>query len=99
MHAPKFHLTARQKHTNLLISKKHYIVEQCFGPMKQLFGMPRARYWGTGKISAQVLLKETGYEFTQGRQQDQTGKHPGCRPGVSADMANEQKNRELVRQN
>ena len=50
-------LTDRQKRANKLISKKRYIVEQCFGTMKRLFGMARARYFGTHKVNAQVLLK------------------------------------------
>jgi transposase, IS5 family len=50
-------LTDRQKLANNLISEKRYIVEQCFGTMKRLFGMARARYFGTHKVNAQVLLK------------------------------------------
>lgn len=50
-------LTARQKLANRLISKKRYIVEQCFGTLKRLFSMGRASYLGTLKVNAQVLLK------------------------------------------
>jgi transposase, IS5 family len=50
-------LTARQKHANRLISKKRYIIEQCFGTMKRLFNMARASYVGVDKVNAQVLLK------------------------------------------
>ena len=50
-------LTDRQKRANQLISKKRYLVEQCFGTMKRLFGMARARYFGAHKVNAQVLLK------------------------------------------
>ncbi|SCX22687.1 hypothetical protein SAMN05216379_11922 [Nitrosomonas eutropha] len=32
-------LSARQKLVNKLISKKRYIVKQCFGTAKRLFGM------------------------------------------------------------
>ena len=46
-----------QKLANKLISKKRYIVEQCFGTAKQLFGMGRASYFGTVKVTAQVVLK------------------------------------------
>jgi len=50
-------LSARQKLANRLISKKRYIVEQCFGTIKRLFGMRRASYFGTVKVNAQVILK------------------------------------------
>lgn len=51
-------LTDRQRRANKLISKKLHIVEQCFGTMKRLFGMARARYLGTEKVNAQMPLKE-----------------------------------------
>lgn len=50
-------LSARQKLANQLISKKRYIVEQCFGTIKRLFRMGRASYFGTVKVNAQVMLK------------------------------------------
>lgn len=50
-------LTARQKLANKLISKKRYIVEQCFGTIKRLFGFSRASYLGTIKVNAQMLIK------------------------------------------
>ncbi len=50
-------LSARQKLANQLISKKRYIVEQCFGTIKRLFKMGRASYFGTAKVNAQVILK------------------------------------------
>ena len=50
-------LTDRQKRANKLVSKKRHIVEHCFGTMKRLFGMARARYFGAHKVNAQVLLK------------------------------------------
>jgi IS5 family transposase len=50
-------LTARQKQANKLISRRRYIVEQCFGTAKRLFGMARASYLGTHKVNAQVILK------------------------------------------
>ena len=50
-------LSARQKLANKLISKKRYIVEQCFGTAKRLFRMGRASYFGTIKVNAQVMLK------------------------------------------
>ncbi len=51
-------LSARQKLANKLISKKRYIVEQCFGMAKRLFRMGRASYFGTVKVNAQVMLKK-----------------------------------------
>ena len=53
-------LSVRQKLANKLISKKRYIVEQCFGTAKRLFGMERASYFGTIKVNAQVLMKSIG---------------------------------------
>jgi len=50
-------LSARQKLANKLISKKRYIVEQCFGTAKRLFRMGRASYFGTIKVNTQVMLK------------------------------------------
>ena len=54
----------RQKLANKLISKKRYIVEQCFGTAKQLFGMGRASYFGTVKVTAQVMLKKAATKFS-----------------------------------
>ena len=53
-------LSSRQKSANKRISKTRYIVEQCFGTMKRLFGMSRASrasYGGTKKVNAQFTLK------------------------------------------
>lgn len=50
-------LTQRQRNANKAISKTRYIVEQCFGTMKRLFGMARASYLGTEKVNAQFTLK------------------------------------------
>ncbi|SDZ08133.1 transposase, IS5 family [Nitrosomonas sp. Nm33] len=50
-------LSARQKLANRLISKKRYIIEQCFGTAKRLFRMGRASYFGTVKVNAQILMK------------------------------------------
>lgn len=50
-------LTERQKRANKLISRRRYIVEQCFGTAKRLFGMARASYFGTHKVNAQIILK------------------------------------------
>jgi IS5 family transposase len=50
-------LSTRQKLANKLISKKRYIIEQCFGTAKRLFRMGRTSYFGTVKVNAQVLMK------------------------------------------
>ena len=38
-------LRALEKRFNTLISKRRFRVEQCFGTMKRLFGLHRARYF------------------------------------------------------
>ena len=35
-------------------------LEQCFGTMKRLFGLHRARYFGVGKIHAQLAMAAIG---------------------------------------
>jgi len=50
-------LTTRQRQANKLISRRRYIIEQCFGTAKRLFGMARASYFGTYKVNAQIILK------------------------------------------
>ena len=52
---PALYWSAGQKLANQLISKKRYIVEQCFGTIKRLFRMGRASYFGTVKVNAQVI--------------------------------------------
>lgn len=58
-------LTARQKLANRLISKKRYIVEQCFGTGKRLFNMGRASYMSTIKVNAQMILKSICMNLTK----------------------------------
>lgn len=50
-------LSARQIKANKLISRRRYIIEQCFGTAKRLFGMARASYISTIKVNAQVIMK------------------------------------------
>lgn len=50
-------LTARQIQANKLISKRRYIIEQCFGTAKRLFGIARASYMSTIKVNAQIIMK------------------------------------------
>jgi IS5 family transposase len=58
-------LTDRQKLANKLISKKRYIVEQCFGTGKRLFGMARSRYFTTVKVNGQMLMKSICMNLTK----------------------------------
>ncbi len=45
-----------EKRFNKQISKRRFRVEQCFGTMKRLFGLHRARYFGVAKIHAQMVM-------------------------------------------
>ena len=49
-------LRASEKRFNKLISKRRFRVEQCFGTMKRLFGLQRARYFGQAKTHAQMVM-------------------------------------------
>ena len=49
-------LRASEKRFNRLISKQRFRIEQCFGTMKRLFGLHRARYFGTEKTHAQMIM-------------------------------------------
>jgi IS5 family transposase len=49
-------LRQSQKRFNKLISKQRFRVEQCFGTMKRLFGLHRARYFGVAKTHAQMVM-------------------------------------------
>ena len=53
-------LRASEKRFNKLISKRRFRVEQCFGTMKRLFGLHRARDFGVGKIHAQLAMAAIG---------------------------------------
>ena len=53
-------LRASEKRFNKLISKRRFRVEQCFGTMKRLFGLHRARYFGVGKTHAQLAMAAIG---------------------------------------
>lgn len=46
-----------EKIRNRLISKKRYIVEQCFGTLKRKFKLYRASYIGSEKVKAQLYFK------------------------------------------
>ena len=49
-------LRQSEKRFNKLISKQRFRVEQCFGTMKRLFGLHRARYFGVAKTHAQMVM-------------------------------------------
>ena len=53
-------LRASQKRFNKLISKQRFRIEQCFGTMKRLFGLARARYFGLAKTHAQLAMAAMG---------------------------------------
>ena len=53
-------LRASEKRFNKLISKRRFRVEQCFGTMKRLFGLHRARYFGVAKMYAQMAMAAIG---------------------------------------
>ena len=53
-------LRASEKRFNKLISKRRFRVEQCFGTMKRLFGLHRARYFGLAKVHAQLAMAAIG---------------------------------------
>lgn len=49
-------LRQSEKRFNKLISKHRFRIEQCFGTMKRLFGLHRARYFGLAKVHAQMVM-------------------------------------------
>ena len=53
-------LRASEKRFNKLISKQRFRVEQCFGTMKRLFGLHRARYFGQTRTHAQLAMAAMG---------------------------------------
>ena len=53
-------LRASGKRFNKRISKRWFRVEQCFGTMKRLFGLHRARYFGLARTHARLAMAATG---------------------------------------
>ena len=53
-------LRASGNRFNKMISKRRFRVEQCFGIMKRLFGLHRARYFGGDKTHARMALAVIG---------------------------------------
>ena len=49
-------LCPSQKRFNKLIPKQRFGVEQCFGKILQLVGLPRVRYFGAVKTHAQMVM-------------------------------------------
>ena len=50
------HLRQSEKCFNKLVSNHRFCIEQCFGTMKRLFGLHRARYYGVAKNHAQMVM-------------------------------------------
>jgi len=53
-------LRGSEKRFNKLISNRRFRVEQCFGTMKRLFGLHRARYFGLANTHAQMAMAAIG---------------------------------------
>lgn len=53
-------LRQSEKRFNKLISKRRFRVEQCFGTMKRLFNLHRARYFGCARTHAQLAMAAIG---------------------------------------
>ena len=49
-------LRQSEKRFNKMISKHRFRIQQCFGTMKRLFGLHRARYFGGAKTHAQMVM-------------------------------------------
>jgi IS5 family transposase len=49
-------LRASEKRFSKRISKRRFRVEQCFGTMKRLFGLHRARYFGLARTHARLAM-------------------------------------------
>ncbi|MBC7179474.1 MAG: transposase [Roseovarius sp.] len=45
---------------NKMGSKQRFRVEQCFGTMKRLFGLHRARYFGRAKTHTRLAMAAIG---------------------------------------
>ena len=56
-------LRQSEKRFNKLISRRRFQVEQCFGTMKRLFGLHRARYFGQAKTHAQLAFAAIGHNL------------------------------------
>jgi transposase, IS5 family len=56
-------LNARQKAVNKFISKRRFIVEQCFGTIKRIFNFSRASYFTREKVETQFWLKATCFNL------------------------------------
>lgn len=46
-------LTSWERKFNKALSRRRFRIEQCFGTIKRLFGLARARYFGRAKVHAQ----------------------------------------------
>lgn len=59
-------LSRWQRVKNKLISKKRYMVEQCFGTIKRRFNFNRASYIGLEKVEGQLYFKAICYNLLKG---------------------------------
>jgi len=59
-------LTKWQKIKNKIISKRRFIVEQCFGTLKRRFHFHRASYLGLAKVLAQFYFKAMCFNLLKG---------------------------------
>ena len=59
-------LTGIQKLINRFISKERYIVEQCNGTIKRVFGFTRASYMTREKVDAQYCFKAVCFNLLKG---------------------------------
>ena len=56
-------LTEDEKQANKKISKKRWLVERCFGSLKTLHGLCRARYLGKKKVELEFYLASLAYNL------------------------------------
>ena len=56
-------LTEEEKQINKKISKKRWLVERCFGSLKTLHGLCRARYLGKKKVELEFYLSSLAYNL------------------------------------
>jgi len=56
---------ASEKRFDRPISKRRFRIEQCFGTMKRLFGLHRARYFGLDRTHAQLAVAAIGQNLLE----------------------------------
>jgi len=58
-------LRASEKRFDKMISKHRFGIERCFGTMKRLFGLHRARYFGVAKTHTQMAMAAIGQNLLE----------------------------------